>query len=117
MTTYEMIEDKMLEMGFTPGVNGFYSLAHAVNYFFENPEKVFFQTKISGEIYPYVGQKMGITASAAERNIRHLIESSIYTNPNIFGNLTDMNKGKVTNSTAISYLLILVKREIGSNEI
>ena len=111
MNISNIIEDKMLYLGFNPSMNGFYFMKEAILYFINN-NKEFYQVKLYKDLYKSVSEKTYYSASSVERNIRTLINNAIMSNPEKFLSIPDCMTGKVTNASVIAYLLMLVRREI-----
>lgn len=75
-------------------------------------ECIEYASNIVKKLYPKIGEIHGISAYAAERNIREEIEA-IYnrTNSNIPEDLTGtFDKGKLTNKEFLVRLFMLIKR-------
>lgn len=114
MNISNVVEDKLIDLGFNPGMNGFYCMKEAILYFINN-NKEFYQVRLAKELYVSVAQKLHFYAGSVERNIRSLVENAVMNNPELFGSISDYMTGNVTNSSAIAYLLMLVRRELQNN--
>lgn len=114
MNISNVVEDKMIELGFNPGMNGFYCMKEAILYFINN-NKEFYQVKLGKELYKRISEYTSFSAACVERNIRTLVENARMNNPELFGSISDYMTGNVTNSSAIAYLLMLVRRELQNN--
>ena len=109
----EFVQDFLLHVGIAPNIKGFKALTEAVLLAAEEPSVMEAVTK---ELYPAVAQKVGSTASRAERAIRHAIETcfergaveEIMKACKLYPKL---NKGKYSNSEFISAAVLLVRRE------
>ena len=114
MNTLKIIENELIEVGVSPNLSGFYYLLHAVNYYLEN-NKEFYEVSITKDLYPYVAFKIGgkVTSSCVERSIRHSVEK-VYNrlHDKHLDYISNIDSGKPTNSSFISYLLIRVKNKI-----
>lgn len=114
MNISNVVEDKLIDLGFDPGMSGFYCMKEAILYFINN-NKEFYQVKLGKELYKSISEKTSFSASCVERNIRTIVENAVMNNPELFGSLSDYMAGNVTNSSAIAYLLMLVRRELQNN--
>lgn len=114
MNISDVVEDKLIDLGFNPGMNGFYCMKEAILYFINN-NKEFYQVKLGKELYKSISEKTSSSAACVERNIRSLVENARINNPELFGSISDYMTGNVTNSSAIAYLLMLVRRELQNN--
>ena len=114
MNISDVVEDKLIDLGFNPGMTGFYCMKEAILYFINN-NKEFYQVKLGKELYKSISEKTSSSAACVERNIRSLVENARMNNPELFGSISDYMTGNVTNSSAIAYLLMLVRRELQNN--
>ena len=69
----QKIKELLLQLGITPDLGGFACLVEAILLWIQID--VTQKPRISKEIYPVVGEKLGITPSNVERRIRHCCES------------------------------------------
>lgn len=114
MNVSNIVEDKMIELGFNPGMKGFYCMKESILYFINN-NKEFYQVKLGKELYKSISEKASFSVPCVERNIRTLVENARMNNPELFASISDYITGNVTNASAISYLLMLVRRELQNN--
>ena len=114
MNISNVVEDKLIEVGFNTGMNVFYCMKEEILYFINN-NKEFYQVKLGKELYKRISEYTSFSAACVERNIRSLVENARMNNPELFGSISDYMTGNVTNSSAIAYLLMLVRRELQNN--
>lgn len=114
MNISNVVEDKMIELGFNPGMTGFYCMKEAILYFINN-DKEFYQVKLGKELYKSISENTSFSAYCVERNIRSLVENAEMNNSELFGRISNYMTGNITNSSAIAYLLMLVRRELQNN--
>lgn len=114
MNVSNVVEDKLIDLGFDPGMSGFYCMKEAILYFINN-NKEFYQVKLCKELYKSVSEKTSFSTACVERNIRSIVNNAVASNSELFGSISDYMTGNVTNSSAIAYLLMLVRRELQNN--
>lgn len=91
------IEDKLLELGITPNLRGFYYICYAVEMVMAEPEAKLCQ------IYELVAKKANTSWRNVERGIRHSVNKA--------------SKDKhIKNSEFIYGIALLIKREIEDGE-
>ena len=100
-------------MGVPASLMGYGYLQDAAVMVSEDPEALRQMTK---KLYPSIAAKNGTTASRVERAIRHAIEYAYAnTDPDVlrqyFGNVGNLNTGKLTNSQFIAGLVQFIKME------
>ena len=103
----------LLEIGVPTNIRGFGYLRTAVVGAYNDPCMI---QGIVKNLYPFVAEKHGTTASRAERSIRHAIErafdnisQTVYKR--YFGNTVSNIKGKPTNSEFISAIVEYLRME------
>lgn len=63
----------LLQLGIKPKLDGYQQLLIAIPHYLEDPRQ-----NLTKELYDYVGSQVGKTALAAERSMRHAIQSAWY---------------------------------------
>lgn len=94
------------ELGIPTNIKGYQYLKDAVTTVVYAPTMI---NAITKELYPHVARRHDTTASSVERAIRHAIECAwargdLDTLYSFFGNTVSVDKGKPTNSQAISQI-------------
>ncbi len=112
-TLNSRITDMLINTGIQPHLSGFDYLRTAVALGYDDKDYVYKMTK---KLYPELAKEYNTTPPRVERCIRHAIEQAfvimdIHVMEKIFGNLTDFNKGKVTNATFIAVLIERLKQQ------
>lgn len=101
------VTELLKEIGIPSNIKGYNYVREAILWCLEREDKVI---KITKELYPAVATVFGTTASRVERAIRHAVEVSfdrgnIEMLNKIFKHSISFNRGKPTNSEAISTLV------------
>lgn len=99
METRTRTEDKLLELGITPNLGGFYCICEAVELIRKEP-----RTK-TVEIYKKVGEKLGIGADSVDRRIRVAASKA---DKNLIGL---GNRKEIKNSEFLFTLYVILRRE------
>ena len=108
--TYRVLRD----LGVPEHLSGFGCLTEAVTLAACDPSLT---RKLTASLYPEVGRRCNCTAAAAERAMRHAIETAwIRSDPRTqtfyFGSTIDPGKGKPVNSEFIARISDAVRQEV-----
>ena len=109
----ELIHEVMKELGVPYGNYGHDYLVEAVGMVIDNHDLIHNVTRAHG-LYQVLAKKVNSTPSRVERAIRHVIECMWNRGDwdilqHHFGNTVDPNKGKPTNTEAISCIAAIVR--------
>ena len=108
-----VVHEHLNNLGVPCGILGHQYLVYAILKIAEDPHAINDITGKNG-LYKSVSNEFGVTASQAERSIRHAIETAwrrgdITTLNRYFGNTIDAEKGKPTNTEFIARLANIVR--------
>lgn len=107
----EIIENELLYFGVDPAIKGFQCITECVLYYIMNG-KDFYHVSITKELYPTIAEILGTDKRRIERNVRKAIEKCCSNSGTLPRKFCEVNTGKVTSSTFIAYVLLVVKRKI-----
>ena len=104
----------LLNLGVPDHLSGHAYLVDAIVKVVMEPGRINNMTRVAGGIYADVGMLHDTSAARVERAIRHCIETcwkrcDLKTLMHYFGNITDPEKGKTTNSEFIARLANVVR--------
>lgn len=105
------ITKTLITIGVNPGILGYRYLQTAIQYAIKDNSYVNY---ITTKLYPTIAEIHNSTPSRVERAIRHAIErlflnTDINRLHKIFGNIIDVNSGKITNATFIAFVVEYIR--------
>lgn len=106
-TMQGVISDTLIDVGVNPGLLGYDYLKIGVDMVCNDRD---YLRNMTRRLYPEIAQQVGSTPSRVERAIRHAIEGAFNNMANdtykrYFGNVVNLNSGKVTNTTFIAVIV------------
>lgn len=112
--TEDVVADILVQVGVPANGQGYPALVEAVVYLINNPDAVNAACK---DLYVYTGEKVGTTATKAERNMRSCIERAFErldhdTAKRYFGNSLHPDKGTPTTSEFLARIADIARRRL-----
>lgn len=109
----DKVEKFLLHVGVPADVKGYRYICDAVRLIEEDHT---YQYALMKRLYPGVGERNHVTATAVERAIRHAVEAAFDRMPlelqeKLFGNTISFRKGKATNGEFLAVMALHLKGE------